>query len=166
MYIATVEGLRGYLNAYSGFTQETINNVVSALGFPLYGSQEELKDLSTELENCAAHGADIGISGFIYYSETIAFYSENRADIVSHMENTAAELGTDIISMVQGFGVFRNSEKPSVDEIGKALWGSIQDNPEYTTLYTVFAWYALEEVARVWFDFLEENPYCRADLSA
>jgi hypothetical protein len=82
------------------------------------------------------------------------------------MESTAAEFGTDIISMVQGFGVFRNSHKPTVDEIGKALWGPIQDEPEFTTLYNVFAWYALEEAARVWFSFLEEHPACRAELSA
>ncbi len=92
MNITTIQDLRCYIKDNSGFSQCTVNNVVRSLGYPLYGS-EELKDLSSELENCAAgirreHGANIGITGFSYYNETITFYWENREDIVSHMENT------------------------------------------------------------------------------
>jgi hypothetical protein len=74
------------------------------------------------------------------------------------MEQTAAEMGTDIISMVQSFGVFRNSGKPAPSEIGKALWDGSQSYPELASLYNVFAWYALEEVSRTWYRYLEENP--------
>jgi hypothetical protein len=81
------------------------------------------------------------------------------------MENFAAELGTDIISMVQGFGVFRNSEKPTSGEVGKALWGNVSSNNDFT-LYNVFAWYALEEVSRTWYRYLEDNPAYHAELAA
>ncbi len=166
MNINTIKALRCYLVNNSGFSQVTINNVIIAMGFSLNGGSEALKNLSTELEQCAEHGADIGISGFNPDDETIAFFIENRGNIVSHMEHTASEFGTDIISMVQNFGVFRDSEKPNVSHIGYALWGDILLEPEYIELYNVFAWYAVEEVSRTWYRYLEDNPSYRAELSA
>ena len=166
MKIKNIQVLRGFIAQNSGFSELTINNVITALGFPLAGSKKVLKELSTQFENCAEHGADIGIPGFIYYSETVSFFTFNREDIVNHMEQTAAELGTDIISMVQDFGVFRFSGKPTPSEIGKALWDSGQQWDELINLYNVFAWYALEEVARTWYRYLEENPAYKAELAA
>jgi hypothetical protein len=165
MNITTFEGLRRYIKNNSGFSLRTISNVITALGYPLKGS-EYFKDLSADLESFANYGANVGIHGFIYYCDTVAFYRKNRTDIVSHMTNAAAELGTDIISMVQNFGTFRNSEKPSPDEIGKALWGRFQHDMEYTMLYNLFAWYALEEVAYTWYRYLEDNPEYHTELSA
>ena len=165
MPIHTIQSLRAFIYTNSNFTEKTVNNVIKALGFPLTGSGETFSELSSQFENCAEHGANIGISGFIYYSETIAFFRKNRQDIVAHMEQTAADFGTDIISMVQDFGVFRNSDKPAPSEVGRALWDS-KTNPELTTLYNVFAWYALEEVSRTWYRYLEENPAVKAALSA
>jgi hypothetical protein len=165
MNIKTIEGLRRYMKNNSEFSYRTINNVITALGYSLKGS-EDFKDLSADFESCANYGANIGVHGFIYYCDTVAFYRKNRTDIVSHMENSASELGTDIISMVQNFSMFRNSEKPTADEIGKALWGRIQNDFEYKTLYNLFAWYALEEVAYTWLRYLEDNPSYHAELSA
>ena len=82
------------------------------------------------------------------------------------MENMVAELGTDIISMVQGFGVFRNSTKPTTDEVGRALWGNVIRGNDLTALYNVFAWYTLEEISSTWLMYLEDNPSVRAALSA
>jgi hypothetical protein len=166
MNITTIENLRAYVSRNSSFPERTVNNVIEALGYPLKGKGDAFKGLSAEFVNCAEYGADIGISGFIYYSETIAFFKKNRATIASHMERTAAEFGTDIFSMVQGFGVFRNSGKPTPSEVGKALWDSGQSYPELNSLYNVFAWYALEEVSRTWYSYLEEHPALRAELSA
>jgi hypothetical protein len=166
MKITSIKALRVYITQNSNFSKNTINNVIRALGYPLTGSGEIFSELSTEFENCAEYGANIGIPGFTYCSDTKAFFKANRQDIVNHMEITATELGTDIISMVQNFGVFRNSEKPTVGEIGKALWGSSQSSPEFTSLYNVFAWYALEEVSNTWYRYLEDNPGYMAELSA
>ena len=164
--ISNIKAMRNYLFENSGFTEKTVNNVIRALGFPLQGSGSVFKNLSSEFENCAEHGANIGFHGFIYYSDTIAFFKANRKDIVNHMENSSVELGTDIISMVQGFGIFRHSEKPSSSEIGKALWGSVYHRYDLTTLYNVFAWYALEEVSRTWYRYLEDNPRVWEKLAA
>ena len=166
MKISNIKALRSYLFENSGFAEKTVNNVIRALGYPLQGSGNTFKDLSGQFENCAEHGANAGFCGFIYYSDTIAFYKANCQDIVNHMELTAAELGTDIFSMVQGFGVFRNSEKPTVLEIGRALFGTGKFRDELTSLYNVFAWYALEEVSRTWYRYLEENPAVWAKMSA
>jgi hypothetical protein len=118
------------------------------------------------LENCAEHGANVGFPGFIYYSDTIAFFRKNRKDIVNNIEQTAAEMGEDLIKMVQSFGVFRNSTPPTSDEVGKALWDSAYQYDELTNLYNVFAWYALEEVSNIWYRYLEDNPGYWEQLSA
>jgi len=166
MCISNIQVMRNFIYKNSGFQEATVNNVIKALGFPLHGSGRVFNDLSTQFENCAEHGADCGISGLIYYDETIAFFKANRKDIISHMEQSAEEMGTDIISMVQGFGVFRNSDKPTPSEVGRALWDSGKQWDELTTLYNVFAWYTLEEVSRTWYRYLEENPAVWAELSA
>jgi hypothetical protein len=156
MKIKNIKTLRHYIVENSIFSPITINNVISALGFSLNGSWNSLKELSAQFENCAEHGADGGFSGFIYYNETIPFFKQNRADIANHIEQTAAEMGTDIFSMVQSFGVFRYSDKPAPSEIGKALWDSRKTHPDLTSLYNVFSWYALEEVSRTWYRYLED----------
>ena len=166
MKINNIKTLREYIKENSTFPESTINNVIKALGYPLTGSGVTFKELSAEFVNCAEHGANIGISGFIYYNETIAFFQKNRAAIAAHMELTAAEFGTDIISMVQNFGVFSHSEKPTPSEIGRALWDKSKTHPELKSLYNVFAWYALEEVARTWYRYLEDNPGYMAELAA
>ena len=166
MKIVTIGKLRDYVSRNSSFPVQTVNNVIEALGYPLTGSGETFKELSADLVNCAENGANIGISGFIYYSETISFFKKNRTAITSHIERTAEEFGTDIFEMVQCFGVFRNSEKPTPSEIGKALWDKSKTYPELTALYNVFAWYALEEVSRAWYRYLDDNPGYKAELAA
>jgi hypothetical protein len=166
MKITTITKLREYISLNSTFPERTVNHVVEALGYPLSGSGDTLKELSAEFVNVAEYGANIGISGFIYYSETIPFFKRHSVAIASHIERTAAEFGIDMFSMVQGFGAFHNSEKPTPTEIGKALWDRSQSYPELTSLYNVFAWYALEEISRAWYRYLEDNPGYRAELAA
>jgi len=165
MKITNIKNLREYVYKNSTFPECTINNVIKALGYPLTGSGDTFKELSLELVNCAEYGANIGIPGFTYYNETLSFFKKNRPAIASHIERTADEFGTDIFSMVQNFGVFHNSEKPTPSEIGKALWDS-QFWPEFSYLYNVFAWYALEEVSNTWYRYLEDNPAYKAELAA
>ena len=166
MSITSIRGLKSYLNIHSNFTDDTIRSVIIALGFhPVHSTREEVKELSGIFKDCSENGADSGFSGFNYFNETIAFFMANRQDIVKHMEQTATEMGTDIISMVQSFGVFRNSDKPTPSEVGRALWDS-KKHPDLTSLYNVFAWYALEEVSRTWYRYLEENPAHNTALSA
>jgi hypothetical protein len=166
MSISTIHGLQRYLKRNSAFSGRTINSVIISLGYhPLHGTLEEFKELSGIFKDCSEHGADRGFTGFINSSDTIKFFTKHRPDIINHMEQTAEDLGTDIISMVQNFGIFRNSEKPMPSEVGKALWDKSKRYSELTALYNVFAWYALEEVSRTWYRYLEENAL-KAELSA
>jgi hypothetical protein len=93
------------------------------------------------------------------------FFRKHRHDIVSQMEKTATEMGSDIISFVQSFGVFRNSTPPTPGQVGKALYDS-RYWPELEVLYNVFAWYTLEEISHSWHRYLEEHPTLAEKLSA
>jgi len=166
MTINTIKKMRDYLICNSTFPERTVNEVIKLLGYPLNGSGKIFKRLSSEFVKCAENGADIGISGFVYYSETIPFFKANSSEIANHLERTAEELGTDIFSMVQGFGVFRNTGKPSPSVIGRALWDVSHFYHSFTDLYNVFAWYALEEISRTWYRYLEDNPAIAEKLSA
>jgi hypothetical protein len=167
MIIKSIHGLVSYLVSYSGFSNKTVNSVITSLGYnPHKANAAEFKELSGTLQDCSKHGADGGFSGFINYSDTIPFFKKHRLDIVAHMEQTAADMGTDIISMIQNFGVFRYSDKPTPSEVGHALWDKSKEWPELTDLYNVFAWYALEEISHTWNRYLEDNPGYRAELSA
>jgi hypothetical protein len=164
--IVNVQGLVAYIGNNSAWSTITIRNVITALGFRSNGGMESLKRLSGYFTNCAKHGADGGFPGFIYYCDTLAFFRRNRQDIVKNIELRAKELGEDIIGMVRGFGVFRYETPPSVNDIGRALWGADTLKDDLTSLYNVFTWFALEEISRVWFRYLEDNPAYYAELSA
>jgi hypothetical protein len=164
--IKNIQGFIAYIRENSTWQISTICNVIQALGYNTQGGTESLKELSSQLVTCAKHGADGGFPGFIYYSDTIRFFKQNCKDIINNIGHTAAETGTDIIKLVQSFGVFRYSTPPASGEVGKALWDSAHIHDDLTTLYNVFAWYALEEISRIWYRYLEDNPICYAELSA
>jgi hypothetical protein len=94
------------------------------------------------------HGADSGFNGFIYYYDTHKFAMRYRKLIAAWLEEEAQELGEDVISMVGNFGVFRNSPMDTDDkkDLYKYLGG---DKPEQGTITNVMAWFALEEVCRL-----------------
>jgi hypothetical protein len=166
--INTIPGFIAYVRENSTWQISTIRNVITALRYnPTDEKIESLKDLSSQLVTCAKHGADAGFPGFTYYQDTIHFFKHNRKDIVTNIGHTAAETGMDIIiKMVQSFGVFRYDTPPASGQVGKALWDSAHIYDELTTLYNVFAWYALEEISHIWYRYLEDNPAYYAELSS
>jgi hypothetical protein len=50
----------------------------------------------------------------------------------------AEETGEDIISTVQGFGLFRHGTPPTPANVGRALWGTCKLKDGLTSLYNVF----------------------------
>jgi hypothetical protein len=153
--IKNIQGLIFYVAENSAWQASTIHHVIAALGYRGNGGLESLKSLSATLADCAKHGADGGFPGFTYYSDTIFFFRHNRQDIVKNLELLAGELGKDIISMVQHFGVFRYDRPPSASDIGRALWDTGKLKDDLTGLCNVFAWFCLED-----------NPAYYAELSA
>jgi len=94
--------------------------------------------------------ADDGHSGFIYYHETHKFAMQNRKLIVELLNETADQLGEEVVSMVKNFGVFRGEmDRDELQDLYKYLGGG---RPEQGTVTNVMAWFALEEVARIFND--------------
>ena len=98
-----------------------------------------------ELEDVARHSADAGWAGFTYYIDTLAFYKAHKGDILALAEQTANDLGEDMLTMIAGFGCLRN-DKLSPSAIGEALYSGRGEDA--TTVRNAMAWFALEETAR------------------
>lgn len=100
-----------------------------------------------QMEDVVNHGINGGFSGFIYYSETHEFAIKNRKLIRELLEETADQLGEDVVSMVSNFDVFRNNPMNKEDKriLYKYLGGS---KPKQGAITNVMAWFAAEEVAR------------------
>ncbi len=97
------------------------------------------------LEDVVNHGASGGVSGFIYYTETLAFYKAHKGDILALAEQMASDLGEDMLAMIAGFNCLKD-DKLGASEIGEALYSGRGDSA--TTVRNAMAWFALEEVAR------------------
>lgn len=103
------------------------------------------------VQDVNSHGIDGGFSGFIYYAETHKFAMCYRLNIVKLLEEQADSFGLGVIEMVSGFGVFRNSPMDNDDrkDLYKYLGGG---KPEQGTITNLMAWYAAEEVCRMFED--------------
>lgn len=101
--------------------------------------------------NVNSHGIDGGYHGFIYYSDTHAFAMRYRKIIVKLLEEHADMLGEEIVEMVSNFGVFRRQGIDNDDkrELYKYLGGG---KPEQSTVTNLMAWFAAEEVCRMFED--------------
>lgn len=94
----------------------------------------------------ANHGIDGGFCGFVYYTDTVAFFRRNRRDIVELAKQQADDFGQGVLEMIAGFGCLQGDY--SVDEIGETLFGG-ETNDQIANALT---WYAGEEVARAYAD--------------
>jgi hypothetical protein len=113
-----------------------INAVIKALGGTEY------------MSDIVSHGIDGGFPGFTYYTDTHKFAIKNQKQIVAMLEDMADQLGEDVVVMVSNFGVFRNSPMDQDDkkDLYKYLAGV---KPDQGAITNVMAWFAAEEVARM-----------------
>lgn len=100
------------------------------------------------LEDIRNHGVQGGFSGFIYYSDTVPFAHRHRSQIVKLLEQQADDLGEDVVEMVSNFGYFRNNKMDADDrkDLYRFLGGG---KCKETTIPNLMAWFAAEEVARM-----------------
>ena len=105
------------------------------------------------------HGASCGFGNFIYYTDTVAFTAKNRKTIAELAAQQAADFGDySEIEMILGFNVIKkDNDDLTSSDIARALYGRLTDDDKKTTIYNVLAWYALEEVTRVYCDLLEQD---------
>jgi hypothetical protein len=99
-------------------------------------------------EDVAQYGASGGFSGFIYYSETVAFAKKHRAEIAALVEQWADELGEDAIAFVK---YWKCMEDSTTSEIAAGLYGRGDD----TQVLNGLAWFALEETCRAYVNALD-----------
>ena len=115
------------------------------------GGWESFAESAPDISN---HGIDGGFHGWISYRETTGFFKRNRAAIMEMAEEQAQDFGTGVLEMVQGFGVFRN-DPISADSLARAIYQG--KGEDAITVQNVMAWYAAEEVARLYNDMRVEE---------
>lgn len=115
-----------------------ISAVISQLG-----GTESMQDICN-------YGINGGYSGFVYYYDTHRFAMRNRKAIVAMLEDMADQLGEDVVQMVNNFGVFRGSmDADDKKDLYRYLGGA---KVEQGAITNVMAWFAAEEVARMFCD--------------
>lgn len=120
------------------------NAVIEQLGYVVY--DQEVREILADVNN---HGASGGVSGFIYYHETVDFFDKNKESIMALAKDMADEFGyTSTYEMIKGFNCLNNNY--SLDEIVEVLHGI--DNDASTQVKNAMSWFALEEVARAIID--------------
>ena len=99
--------------------------------------------------------ASYGYSGFIYYSDTVAFWKKVRRHAVPFMENEANELDArSALDMVKSFNYCQRYEVENRD-IAIALYGRLADAD--TSICNLLSWYCLETVAYHFNNWCYEN---------
>ena len=111
-------------------------------------------DAASTLQDVVNHGADFGVPGFTYYSDTRKFYKNNRREIVALVKEYAQEFGQEPIEFVAGFNCLRHNDKQwqaeTREEVARALYGNLKSDD--TQVPNALAWFAVEEVARALYD--------------
>lgn len=103
------------------------------------------------VEDVTNFGIDGGFSGFIYYVDTHKFAMKHRNTIIQMLEEQADSIGEEVVEMVSHFGVFHNSKMDSDDrkDLYRYLGGG---KCEQSTITNLMAWFAAEEVCRMFED--------------
>jgi len=136
----------------AGIPQPLANAVIRQLGATTPNNDED-DEASHTLENIAQHGIMGGYGGFVYYTDTNAFFAKNKALIVGLLEEQADQLGEDVQEMVFNFNCLKDvSEYRQLKaEIARAIYGK-PGKDDYHNVPNALAWFAAEEVARAWSD--------------
>ena len=126
----------------SGINAKLIRAVIRQSGGWL-SFQERALDISK-------HGISGGFSGWIYYTETCAFYAKNQSLIVELVESQSDEYGhPSAQGMVKSF----RSLDATLSEIGHTLYGNKRQHD--TQVANALAWFAAESVVIAYNDWVD-----------
>lgn len=99
------------------------------------------------VEDINRNGAAGGFNGFIYYSDTHVFAMRHRKSIITMLEQQADDLDEEIVTMVSNFGYFKGQMgNEDRRDLYSYLGGGKCEQSDITNL---MAWYAAEEVCRM-----------------
>jgi hypothetical protein len=99
------------------------------------------------------NGADAGFGRFIYYKDTVAFFKKYKTDILNLAKQQAEDMDEDVLNMISNFNCLTSGQYPNRKpdyaqmEIGEAIFGN--NYTDYGIIQNAMAWYALEEVCRM-----------------
>ena len=106
--------------------------------------QESSQFDQSDYEQITEHGMAAGFGQFIYYSDTVKFFEENKTAILDQVKELAEALGEDPLSMVARFNCLQGFDLTSFD-IAEAIYS---DSGECeTNIKNALTWFAVEEVA-------------------
>lgn len=94
----------------------------------------------------ADHGIDGGFHGWIYHSETVRFYEENRKEIAGFLISLSRDCGVDTVEMIKQW---RCMEGATDLEIMATLSGAGEPD---TTVANGLSWCVAEEICRRFVD--------------
>lgn len=139
-----------YLGGKDDYKARLFTAVKKQIGLPVSEVFYVLHDVAS-----SPVGADGGFTGFTYYSDTINFWRRNRKVTLEMMSELASDMNQSLLESVMLYGGIHHGEWTE-DEVGRALYGNYDSNLD--GIYDIFARGALEEVAR-WYDEWEEEDY-------
>ena len=113
-----------------------------------------LETFKQSFNDVVRHGADGGFSGFIYYTETTAFFKRNRRAILAHLDAICFDLGEDRINVLKSWRCLNHLTS---DDIARGLYEGAKSD-EVTAVQNALAFFALEEVCHDEERREEENP--------
>ena len=117
------------------------------------GGWTSFQEMAPDIANhgIANHGIAGGFSGWIYYKDTCQFYEKNQSTIVKLVEYQSDEFGYQSAQdMIKGFRCL----DATLSEIGYTLYGNKRQHD--ATIANALAWFAAEEVARSFVDWIEQ----------
>ena len=123
--------------------KKLINAVLRQLGYLGYKEY---------LESIYKNGIYGGYCDFIYYTDTHNFAIKNRKAIIELLEELAFHLyDNDVVEMVKSFNTFRRNgmDKDELKDLYRYLGGA---KVEQGSITNIMAWFAAEEVARMFCD--------------
>lgn len=140
----TIKTLKSFIEA-SNISPKLIRAVVRQIGG--WGS---FKGSAQDVVN---HGAAGGVSGFIYYTDTVAFTKRHKAEILKMADELASSIGEgNATTLIAGFNCLKNY---SALEVSEAIYNPRSESR--TDVFNALAWFALEEVARSYCDLVEQE---------
>lgn len=125
------------------------------------GYTSPCEEVAQNLSDIASHGINGGFCGFIYYTDTKAFFRKNKKAIVALAENMAENIGEgNALDLVCGFNCFKGGtaqeRRELPGEVARALYGRPKA-VDHWNVENALAWFAGEEVARAWTDWVYDN---------
>lgn len=103
----------------------------------------EGEDFMNLLCEVSEHSAAAGFNGFIYYSDTTAFYKKHKKEIQKMLSDSAEDFGESVVQIVKSFERFKNDPEYSALVLEREIFGRTTD----TMVMNYLSWFALEQVA-------------------